>query len=73
VISASALPPKKISKLRGHLWFIRRYGWRAWRDYEQDRRAGVVIDYAKIFSPDELAVLEEHGLSMWGKRIDADR
>lgn len=29
----------------------------------------MTIDYSKVFSPDELAMLEEHGLSMWGKRI----
>lgn len=37
--------------------------------YERDRRAGMTIDYGRIFSGDERAILEEHGLSMWGKRL----
>jgi hypothetical protein len=57
--------------LRAIVWFIRKFGVRAWWRYRCARRAGVTIDYAKVFTPDELAIMEEHGLSMWGERIDA--
>jgi hypothetical protein len=57
-------------RLRGHIWFIRRYGLRRWHAYERDRRAGLTIDYSKVFTLDELAILEEHGLSTWGKKIE---
>jgi hypothetical protein len=49
-------------RLRGHIWFIRRYGLRRWRAYERDRRAGLTIDYSKVFTLD--------GLSTWGKKIE---
>ena len=54
--------------MSGHLWFIRRFGFRAWLRYERARRAGATIDFAALFTPDELAVLEEHCLPT-GKRI----
>jgi hypothetical protein len=56
-------------KIRGTIWFIRNYGIRRFISYERFRRSGGTINYAEIFTPDELAILEEHGLSMWGKRI----
>jgi hypothetical protein len=52
--------------MRGHLWIIRSYGLRRWWRYNAARRAGVMVDYSQIFSPSELALLEEHGLSTWG-------
>jgi len=52
---------------------IRRYGLRRWGRYERIRRSGVTIDYARAFTRDELAILEEHGLSMWGKVVDRPR
>lgn len=61
--------PVQHGGLWGHLWFIHRFGYRRWRQYELGRRAGFTIDYSKIFTRDELAILEEHGLSMWGKKI----
>lgn len=39
---------------------IRRYGLRCWWRYERMRRAGLTIDYAKVFTRDELARLGEH-------------
>ena len=59
--------------MRGLLWFIRHYGLRCLLRYERDRRRGVVIDYAQVFTPDELAILEEHGLSTWGKPCQPKR
>lgn len=53
-------------KLHGHLWFIRRYGLRRYVRYERARRAGVMVDYSSIFTPNELAILEEHFLGMYG-------
>lgn len=50
--------------MRGTLWFIRRFGLRRLLRYQRARREGLVIDYAKVFTPDELAILEERGLSM---------
>ena len=44
----------------GYLWMIRRFGLRRTLRYERQRRAGVEIDYARAFSPDELAVISEH-------------
>ena len=48
--------------MRGHLWMIRTYGIRRWRRYCRARREGLVIDYAKYFTLDELAVLGEHAV-----------
>lgn len=45
--------------MRGHLWMIRKFGLRRWWRYTQARRHGVVIDYAQVFTLDELAILEE--------------
>lgn len=45
--------------LKGHLWMIRRYGVRRWWRYERARRSGMVIDYAQVFTPDELARIGE--------------
>lgn len=46
--------------MKGYLFLIRMLGVRgAWR-YERDRRAGMTINYADAFSPDELAVIGEH-------------
>lgn len=59
-----------IKYIKGCVWFARRYGLRTLWRYEKDRRAGMTLNYAEIFSANELAILEEHGLSMWGKRID---
>jgi hypothetical protein len=56
--------------MRGHLWMIRFYGLRRWWRYNAARRAGMTIGYSQIFSPEELALLEEHGLSTQGYRID---
>lgn len=61
---------RRLGWLRGHIWFISRFGFRRWRQYELGRRAGLTIDYSLIFSRDEKAILEEHGLSMWGKKIE---
>jgi hypothetical protein len=54
--------------MRGHLWMIRRYGLRRWWMYDTARRAGIRIDYSQVFSPGELARLEEHGLAPWVER-----
>lgn len=53
--------------IRGYGWFIRNYGLRRLIRYERDRRAGMTIDYAKVFNADERAILEEHGLAPWSK------
>jgi hypothetical protein len=55
--------------VRGHLWLIKRRGVGTWWRYERARRSGLLIDYSRYFTPNQLAVLEEHGLSMWGKRL----
>lgn len=58
--------------MKGYLWFLRRYGLRALIRYEWARLVRKqMIDYSRIFTADELAILEEHGLSMWGSGYDA--
>jgi hypothetical protein len=47
-------------RLQGHLWLMREVGLRRWWMYVKARRDGVVIDYSRIFTPDELAILGEH-------------
>lgn len=51
--------------MRGWLWMVLRYGprstWRYWRAY----RAGVLIDYATVFTADERALLAEHHTVPW--------
>lgn len=44
---------------------IRRFGFRRWWLYRQARRAAVTIDYTKILSPDERAILGEHVTTPW--------
>lgn len=51
--------------MKGHIWMIRNYGLRAWWRYEKARREGMTINYAEIFTPDELQKLEDAGLAMW--------
>lgn len=46
--------------VRGLIWMVRRFGIRSTVLYERKRRRGVIIDYAEIFSPAELAILGEH-------------
>jgi hypothetical protein len=48
------------TKLFGYLWFIHRFGVRRLWRYERFRRTGATINYAEVFSLDELAVLREH-------------
>jgi hypothetical protein len=49
----------------GVFWMIRRFGFRRWWLYRQARRAAVTIDYTKILSPDERAILGEHVTTPW--------
>lgn len=49
-----------MTKLRGYVWFVRRYGLVQLIRYGRDRRNGLTIDYGRIFTDDELARLEEH-------------
>lgn len=44
----------------GLIWMVREFGIRSTVRYERKRRRGVIIDYAEIFSPAELAILGEH-------------
>jgi hypothetical protein len=62
--------PRMLKEEMGHLWLIRRYGLRRWWMYNTARRAGMEIDYSQVFSLDELALLEEQGLSTWGHRVE---
>lgn len=60
--------------MKGYLWFLRSYGLRKLIRYEWDRVVRRrTIDYGQIFNADERAILEEHGLSVWGKRIRKKR
>lgn len=52
----SSIPAPSV---RANVWMIRRFGLRRWWLYRQARRAGVVIHYAKLLTPDELALLAE--------------
>lgn len=54
-------------KLGGYLWFIRNFGLRRLIRYERNRRKGVTVNYSKLFTRDELAILEEYGLDPWNK------
>lgn len=46
--------------MRARLWLLRRVGLRRYLAYCRARRAGVVIDYARVFTPEELACVGEH-------------
>lgn len=50
-------PGKLTARFRGRLWMIRHFGVRTWWRYNQAYRAGVVINYAEAFTPNELAIL----------------
>jgi hypothetical protein len=54
-----------VRRIRGTLWMIRRYGLRTWWRYSRARRAGVVVDYARLLTTDERAVIGEHATVPW--------
>lgn len=62
-----ALKKRRFDKLRGNIWFLRNYGLRAYIRYERARRSGATIDYGRVFTAHERAVLEELGIAPWTK------
>ena len=54
--------------MRGHLWFIRKFGVRRWWRYLEARHNGVEIDYAEIFDDRERAILGEHFEVPWERK-----
>jgi hypothetical protein len=57
--------------VKGHLWMIREFGLRRWLRYQRSRRSGLIIDYGKILTADERAVLEERMESVPWNREEA--
>lgn len=58
-----------IRTIKGWMFVIRLVGIRAAINYERARRHGTIIDYSKIFTPNELAKLGEHSLpAPWEQR-----
>ncbi len=50
----------KLYWLNGWILLVRHLGVRGALRYEQDRRAGAMLNYDEIFTPEELAQLSEH-------------
>lgn len=53
---------KTLSKIKGIIWFINRYGLIRYINYEKCRREGIKIDYSKVFSSKDLETLKSYKL-----------
>jgi len=56
------LATRMLKKIKGYLWFIKRFGIMRLIQYEHDRKSGMEIDYSRIFTPEQFKLLEENGL-----------